>query len=47
MNNLVRWDPFRELEDMHNRLERLFGQAPARRGDGGKEETMTVAEWAP
>ena len=45
MNSLVRWDPFHELEDMHNRLERLFGRTPARK-DGGKEE-MTVAEWAP
>lgn len=46
MNSLIRLDPFHELEDMHNRLERLFGRWPTRRGDGGKEE-MTVAEWAP
>jgi HSP20 family protein len=43
---MTRWNPFRELDDMHNRLERLLGQWPSRTGDGGKEE-MTVAEWAP
>jgi HSP20 family protein len=51
MNAIIRrdptrgWDPFRELEEMENRLSHLFGR-PLRRGDGGKEE-MTVAEWAP
>lgn len=46
MTNLVRWDPFRELEEMHNRLSSLMGR-PLSRWDAGKEETMTVAEWAP
>lgn len=40
------WDPFRELEEMQNRLSWMFGRAPIRRGDGG-EENITVAEWAP
>jgi HSP20 family protein len=47
MNSITRWDPIRELDEMHSRLERLFGRLPSRRGDGGKEETMTVAEWTP
>ena len=46
LNTLTRWDPFRELDELHNRLGTLFGRAPARK-DGTKEETMTIAEWAP
>jgi len=44
MSQLIPWDPFQELEDMHNRLSTLFSRAPARRT--GKE-AITVAEWAP
>lgn len=43
---IARLDPFRELEEMDRRLATLFGRAPVRRGDG-REETMTVFEWAP
>jgi HSP20 family protein len=46
MNQLTRWNPFKELEDMENRLATLFGRAPARRQNGGNE-AMTVAEWSP
>lgn len=28
--NLVKWDPFKELEDVSNRLNRIFGRAAAR-----------------
>lgn len=42
--NVVRWDPFRELEEMSDRLNRVFGR-PMQRA-GGKE-TMTVADWSP
>ena len=38
---MVRWDPFRELEDMYGRLSRLVG--PTR----GGEESGTFADWAP
>ena len=41
---LVRWDPFRELEDMSDRLNRMFAR-PALRTNG--KETMTVADWMP
>lgn len=42
---LVRWDPFRELEEMSDRLNRMF----ARPGDSGGhgKETMIVADWTP
>jgi HSP20 family protein len=42
---LVRWDPFRELEDMSDRLNRMFSR-PALPPTNGKE-TMVVADWAP
>jgi len=44
MNALTKWNPFRELEDMQNRLTSLFGRTPWR---GLGEETMTVTEWTP
>jgi HSP20 family protein len=40
------WDPFREFDDMENRLARMFGRLPITRSNG-KEEAMTVAEWTP
>lgn len=43
--NIVRWDPFRELEDMSDRLNRMFAR-PAVGQTNGKE-TLTVADWAP
>ena len=42
--NIVRWDPFRELEDMNVRLNRFFGQAPARTTDG---EGLFFGDWTP
>jgi HSP20 family protein len=46
MNTITRWDPFTEMEEMHNRLSNMLGRTPARVGDG-RQESMTVAEWAP
>lgn len=43
--NLVRWDPFRDLEEMSNRLNRLFDRRTLRTGDG--KEALMVADWAP
>lgn len=43
--NLVRWDPFRELEEMTNRLSRLFERPALRTGNG--REALTVADWMP
>jgi HSP20 family protein len=42
---LVRWDPFRELEDMSDRLNRMFSR-PSIGSKNGKE-TLTVADWTP
>ena len=41
---LVRWDPFRELEDMSERLNRVFSR-PSLRNSG--KENLTVADWMP
>jgi HSP20 family protein len=42
----VPWDPFRELEEMQNRLASLFGQKlPLVKT--GEEEGFTVTEWSP
>ena len=40
---LMRWDPFRELETMQARLNRIFGEMPARRD----EDTPLFTDWAP
>jgi HSP20 family protein len=42
---LVRWDPFRELEDMSDRLNRMFSHSALPRTNG--KETMVVADWVP
>jgi HSP20 family protein len=42
--NLVRWDPFRELEDMSTRLNRIFNQPRQGRIDDGG---TFFADWAP
>ena len=44
MMSLTRWDPFRELEDMSARLNRLIGPPGGRTADSGP---MTVADWTP
>jgi HSP20 family protein len=38
---LVKWEPFRELEEIQSRLNRFFGSTRA--GD----EAMTVTDWSP
>jgi HSP20 family protein len=43
--NLVKWDPFRELEDMSSRLNRIFGRPALRTGTDN--EMMAVADWMP
>ncbi len=46
MSALIRWDPFKEMDDLQSRFAKLFGLTPARISNGGKE-ALTVAEWAP
>lgn len=43
--NLVKWDPFRELEDVSNRLNRLFGRSSER--PASERELLTTADWIP
>ena len=46
--SLVRWDPFRELEDMSDRLNRAFGRSAIARPTGnGNKDALTVFDWAP
>jgi HSP20 family protein len=42
---LVKWDPFRELEEMSDRLNRMFTRPATWQGHGN--EIMTVADWTP
>jgi HSP20 family protein len=46
MNALTQWDPFRELEEMQNRLSSFLGRRPRRAGNG-EREAITVSEWSP
>jgi HSP20 family protein len=39
--NIVRWDPFRELEAIQARLNRAFAEYPAKLDD------LSLTEWAP
>lgn len=43
--NLVKWDPFNELEEMSNRLNRIFGRSgvPATTSN----EMLKMADWTP
>jgi len=43
--NLVKWDPFKELEDVSTRLNRLFGRSalPVE----SDREMLSVADWMP
>src|SRR3974390_2648231 len=46
MNALTRWDPLKEMDDLHNRLARFFGWG-ASRPAAGRQELMTTAEGTP
>jgi HSP20 family protein len=42
--NIVKWNPFRELEDIQTRLNRVFGDAPLGRTN---DDGLFFADWAP
>ena len=42
--NIVRWDPFRELDGIQARLNRMFGDRPLRRFE---DDDVSFAQWAP
>jgi HSP20 family protein len=41
--SMVKWNPFRELEELQTRMNRLFSDTPAGRTD----EPFVFADWAP
>jgi HSP20 family protein len=43
--NLVKWDPFVELEDVSKQLSRIFNKFPVRTEPG--RDLLTTADWAP
>ncbi len=43
--NLVKWDPFRELEEVSNRLNRVFGRPLSRIEPN--TEMLPMADWMP
>ncbi|MGB9092975.1 MAG: Hsp20/alpha crystallin family protein [Gallionella sp.] len=43
--NIVKWDPFVELEDVSKHLNRIFGRFPARAEPA--RELLATADWAP
>ena len=42
---LVRWNPSRELEEMSDRLNRMFNRQALPQANA--KETMVVADWVP
>lgn len=46
MNALTRWDPFRELADVHGRLSSILGR-PARGENSSNHGTPPTADWVP
>jgi len=46
MNAMVRWDPFKEMNELHKQITSLFDRVLSRR-PMTQEENLTVAEWAP
>lgn len=44
--SLVRWDPFRELDELSERMSQMFRRSPLARG-GGRGEGVTMPDWAP
>lgn len=45
--SLVRWDPFRELEDVTSRLNRFFGLSPLRQGADPRKDAIMAFDWEP
>ena len=43
--SIVRWDPFRELEEMNSRLNRVFGRSALARDTD--KDAMVAFDWAP
>ena len=46
MNTMTHWNPFREMQDLQNRVLHAL-QAKSAAAANGQQESITVAEWAP
>jgi HSP20 family protein len=46
MNTMMKWNPFKEMDELQNRLSTYLGRTPGRT-DGGTRESLTVSEWTP
>lgn len=46
MNTMTHWNPFREMQDLQNRVLHAL-QAKSATAANGQQESITVAEWAP
>jgi HSP20 family protein len=44
--SITSWDPFRELEEMNNRLNRVISRSVPARSSASKD-ALTVFDWAP
>lgn len=44
---MVKWDPFRELEDVSSRLNRIFGRGYTSPAEAAAGEAMAFADWSP
>ena len=44
---VVKWDPFRELEEMSERLNRMISRPSVHTNGGQAKEVMTVTDWTP
>ncbi|MBA2487507.1 MAG: Hsp20/alpha crystallin family protein [Nitrospira sp.] len=44
---ILKWDPFRELEEMSERLNRMVSRPGISPAVGQAKEVMTVADWTP
>jgi HSP20 family protein len=48
MNSVIRWNPFREMEEMQRRMSSLLDWNALHRGKvTADQENITVPEWAP
>jgi HSP20 family protein len=46
MNTMTHWNPFREMQDLQNRVLNAL-QTKAALGGNGQQESITVSQWAP
>jgi HSP20 family protein len=43
----ARWEPFRDLTGLQDRMNRMFEDVIARPRRGGEQEDLTAGQWAP